>query len=87
MDKMTYQAIQQQLLALCGMMSLLNLNEFLDAIDRAELWAPIIDPTLYRDFLYGDGRKNLDLLVRLARLGLEIKREVERAKAESAPVS
>jgi hypothetical protein len=43
-----YQQTQETLCALAACVRPLPLAEFLQAIDRAERWGPIVDPTLNR---------------------------------------
>ena len=48
MDKETYAATQQILLDIARKVVLLQLDDFLAAIERADTLGPILDPTLYR---------------------------------------
>ncbi len=74
MDETTYKATQDQVLMLVTLSAMLPLEEFLQAIARAETLGPILDPTLYRDFLYSDGRESLDFIKEAAARFLEVKR-------------
>ena len=48
MDKAIYQANMQVLLSYVAILNQLELAQMLEAMDRAEAFGPILDPTLYR---------------------------------------
>jgi hypothetical protein len=67
--------------------AMLPLEEWISAFERAESLGPILDPTLYRDYIYDPEEKG-ELLKDLIRSAIPLKREIlklqERyAKAES----
>lgn len=55
--------------------ALLPLEEWLSAFERAETLAPILDPTLYRDYIYDRDNRG-ELLKDLIRAALPLKREI-----------
>lgn len=59
--------------------SMLPLEEWLEAFERADAIAPILDPTLYRENLASGKSEALKKLIRAA---LELKRTVEEIKAD-----
>jgi len=57
--------------------AMLPLEEWLAALDHAETVGPILDPTLYRDYLYSDKPK---VIRELIEAGITIKAAVIRAQ-------
>lgn len=66
MDSEKYVATQQQVLVLARLVLEMPLAEFLNAINLADTVCPIVNPTLYREFLHGEGSENLRRVERLA---------------------
>jgi len=62
-----------------AMLALMPMEDWLKAFDRADSIAPILDPTLYRDYLYsGKGELIRDVLS----AALTFKRAILEAQAE-----
>lgn len=57
----------------------LPIDEWLDALNKAEDVAPFIDPTLYRDYIYSHKG---DVLKKIMRAALELKRTVEEVQPQ-----
>lgn len=85
MDRDAYQATHDQVVQFSAMVALIDLGSFLEAMYRAETLGPILDPTLYRTFLYNArARHNLEVVKELAEALLKVKRIVEREQARGA---
>jgi hypothetical protein len=64
------------------LIEMLDLDGFLAMIDRAETLAPILDPTLYRNFLYNPKASlDLELAKDIAVALQEVQRIVHRGRA------
>ncbi len=87
MDKETYELTQAMIISLVRQTTMLPLAEFLNAIEQAETLGPIIDPTLYRDYLYKGGKENLDLLKQFAEQLLKIKNLAAQANKDTSPLA
>jgi hypothetical protein len=61
MDQVSYVRTQKALLSICRMVSTLPLDEYLAAINRAEVTGPILDPTLWQK-----GHEKMEQVKRLA---------------------
>jgi len=59
------------------MIALLPIDEWLEELEHAETVSAILDPTLYRDYIYSDKAKVLKKIMQAA---LELKRAVEEAQ-------
>ena len=55
----------------------LPLEEWLEAFERAETLGPILDPTLYREYIYDPEEKG-ELLKDLIRSAVPLKREIQK---------
>jgi hypothetical protein len=63
------------LFAQAQIIAMLPLEEWLQAFDRAETLAPIVDPTLYRDYIY-DPEKKGEAIKSLIEAALPLKRKI-----------
>lgn len=61
MDKKQYQDIQTKLFDIWESTAGMDMDEFISAINKAELAAPVLDPTLYRA-----GAENVKVVKRMA---------------------
>ena len=59
--------------------AVMPLEKWLEDFDRGESLAAIIDPTLYRDYLYGGQGEVIKTVIRGA---LELKRAIIKAQAQ-----
>lgn len=64
----------ERLLAMAFRIAEFPVDQWLMELDRADAIAPIVDPTLYRDYIYSNKSKILNKILRAA---LEMKRTVE----------
>lgn len=63
-----------------AMLAMMPIEEWLGAFDRADATAPILDPTLYRDYIYsGKGEIIKDIL----RAALTFKQAILKAQKEA----
>ena len=62
---------------------MLPIEDWLNAFDRAETIGSILDPTLYRDYIFDKEGKGEDLKA-LFRAALPLKREILRLQAKHA---
>ena len=76
MNRIEYQAIQDQLVLLAQVIEPLDLAGFLSAIDYSETMGPIVDPTLYLQ-----SANKLENVKRLAQAALTFQKEVRRQMA------
>lgn len=65
------------LISLGRMVAELPLESWLEAFSRAETVAPLLDPTLYRDYIHDPERKG-DHIQALIQAALPLKREILR---------
>lgn len=86
MDKVKYEAIQSLLLNQAAVVSLVDLREFIAAIDRSETVTPILDPSLWMK-----GGRRVEKIKRLAQAYqqvqaayAELREIIEAEKARSA---
>ena len=63
------------LISQAKIIALLPLEEWLESFSRAETLAPILDPTLYRDYIYDPDQKG-ELIKDLIRAAVPLKREL-----------
>jgi len=68
------------LISQAKIIALLPLEEWLEQFERAESLAPILDPTLYRDYIYDPEEKG-GLLKDLIRSAVPLKREILKLQA------
>ncbi len=78
MTKDKFESTRNLIVAIARMIELIPLREFIYAIEHAETLAPIIDPTLYRAYIHGEGQHTNNVLVELAEKMLEIQVVAER---------
>ena len=72
-----YAVVQEQLLAVSGVLWGLDLQGFLARIEHCETLAPVLDPTLYIC-----GARKLERIKRLAVAAREMQRVVEEAAGD-----
>lgn len=65
------------LISQARIIAMLPLEEWLQAFERAETLGPILDPTLYRDYIYDPDEKG-ELLKELIRSAIPLKREIRK---------
>ena len=79
-----YQALWSVVMSQGAMLAMLPIQESLDALNRADTVAWILDPTLYREYLYsGKGELIKDVLQGALQFVAAIKRA--QAKVEANP--
>lgn len=71
MNKEEFVYTQELLLAQARLIAALDLEELLNAIDRAEAVGPVLNPTLYKQ-----GAEKMQAIRRVAEAALKIKNEV-----------
>lgn len=75
----TRQADYELLLQWSALIAMLPIDEWLGDLEHAESVAPVLDPTMYRDYIYS---KKPEVLKKIMRAALELKRTVEEQQAE-----
>lgn len=80
MNRKQYTQVQLQLQVLAHAVKDIPLYEFIQAIERAETFGPIVDPTLYRR-----GIGSLTKIKQLAESLLPFKRAVEKLTPKGDP--
>jgi len=79
MDKFEYDAAVSRIGLLARMALELDIDRLLLMIDRAETLGPILDPTLYRDFLNNrKAQADIEALKGMAKHVAGLQREVEK---------
>ena len=71
------------LLGQAGIISLLPLEDWLVAFERAEAIGPILDPTLYRQYLY-DPEKKGQVIKEIIEAAIPLKQAILKARARYA---
>lgn len=84
MNREQYEATVKDIVAISQLALIIPAVEFLAAIDRSEVLAPVFDPTLFQRFMADpDARDNIDFLKEMARHIIAMKRTLIDAKAKS----
>ncbi len=73
-----YEAVQAQLLLLCGLVERMPLDDFVRTAEHADAFVPFVDPTLWMK-----GSRNLSAVIRLARGACEFQKVIRKVKAEA----
>lgn len=61
------------------LIALLPIDDWLEALEKAETVAPFVDPTMYRSYLYS-GKS--DVIKKIMRSALELKRTMEEIQPQ-----
>jgi hypothetical protein len=80
---MINQADIEFLFAQAKILAILPLEEWLRDFERAETLAPILDPTLYRNYIY-DPEKKGEAIKAVIRAAIPLKREILKLREQYA---
>lgn len=75
----TRQADYELLLQWSALIAMLPIDQWLEDLEHAESIAPVLDPTLYRDYIYS---AKPEVLKKVMHAALSLKRTVEEAQQD-----